>query len=84
MESQLAATLAGQAKPNVPNLSNNWSATCYHFQHEEEMVQRLSYPSYRQHRREHEGLRTQVRARQECAAVGEATMTIEMMRFLMG
>jgi len=46
-------------------------------------MQRLSYPCCRQHQREHAGLRTQVGAKQERAAAGEATMTIEVMRFLM-
>lgn len=36
--------------------------TCYHFEHEEQLMQQIGYPSYRQHRQEHEDLRSAVRA----------------------
>ena len=59
--------------------SKNWSAThLLSLPARGRIDAAFELPSYRQHRREHAGLRTQVRAKQERAAAGEATMTIEV------
>jgi hemerythrin len=54
-----------------------------HFAHEEQLMKRIGYPGYGEHRKEHEDLRARVAAMQERAAAGELTMTIEVMQFLM-
>jgi hemerythrin len=46
-------------------------------------MEQIGYPGYRQHRQEHEDLRSAVRAMADRAASGETTMTIEVMQFLM-
>jgi hemerythrin-like metal-binding protein len=56
---------------------------CDHFAHEEQLMERIRCPDYRQHRREHEDLQPRVRAMQDRAASGEVTMTIQVMQFLM-
>jgi hemerythrin len=58
------------------------SYTAYHFAHEEQLMERIGYPAYRQHLQEHDNLRSRVRAIQDRLASGEITMTIEVMQFL--
>jgi hemerythrin-like metal-binding protein len=57
--------------------------TCYHFAHEEQLMERIQYPGYRQHQQEHRVLRSRVREMQDRAASGEMTMTIDVAQFLM-
>lgn len=47
------------------------------------LMERTGYPGLRQHQREHDDLRSRVRAMRDCAASGEATVTVEVMLFLM-
>ena len=56
--------------------------TCYHFAHEEQLMQRAGYPEYPQHRRLHEELRSRAVRFRERLESGEITMTIEFMQFL--
>jgi hemerythrin len=78
------AMLEGKGPATLANLHGDLlHYTGYHFAHEEQLMQRIGYPGYRQHRQEHENLRSRVRVIQDRLASGEITMTIEVMRFLM-
>lgn len=78
------AMLDGKSKAILEELlSHLLDYTSYHFTHEERLMARIGYPGLRQHQREHEHLRSKVRAMQDRAAFGEVTMTIEVMLFLM-
>jgi hemerythrin len=57
--------------------------TWYHFTHEEQLMERIQYPGYRQHQQEHEELRSRVREKNDRAAAGEVTMTMGVAQFLM-
>lgn len=57
--------------------------TRYHFAHEEQLMERIQYPGYRQHQQQHEELRSKVRERNDRAAAGEVTITIGVAQFLM-
>jgi hemerythrin-like metal-binding protein len=84
-ESLHQAMLKGQGKAILQDLLASLIAyTCYHFAHEEQLMQRIGYPDYPQHREQHENLRSRARAMQDRADSGEITMTIEVMQFLMG
>jgi len=77
------AMLAGQGKAALSALLADLVAyTCYHFTHEEQLMQRTGYPNYQDHRMQHERLRAWVQAMQDRAASGEITMTIEVMQSL--
>ncbi|MGA2434748.1 MAG: bacteriohemerythrin [Bryobacteraceae bacterium] len=83
-ESMRQAMLVGKGKDELDFLLGNLVAYgCYHFDHEEELMQRIGYPDIAEHRKEHEDMKKRVRAMQERASAGEKTMTIEVMLFLM-
>jgi len=83
-QSMHRAMLDGRSKAFVEELlARLLDYTDYHFTHEERLMTRIGYPGMRQHQREHEKLRSEVRAMQARAASGEVTMTIEVMLFLM-
>ena len=78
------AMLKGKGKAVLTDLlAQLVDYTQYHFTHEEQLMGRVHYPEYEQHKRQHEDLRVKVRAMQDRAASGEATMTIEVMQFFM-
>ena len=82
-ESLHKAMLEGKGTAALVNLHRDLvSYTGYHFAHEEQLMERIGYPAYRQHLREHDNLRSRVRAIQDRLASGEITMTIEVMQFL--
>lgn len=56
--------------------------TCYHFAHEEQLMERIGYPHYADHCEEHEALRSQVFAMQKRFAEGEHGMPMNVLRFL--
>ena len=83
-ESLHEAMLEGQGKAILRDLLASLVAyTCHHFAHEEQLMQRIGYPDYPRHLKQHEDLRSRVLAMQERAASGELTMTIEVMQVLM-
>jgi hemerythrin len=83
-ESMHEAMLEGKGKAILEDLlAHLVNYTCYHFAHEEQLMEDIRYPDSRQHQREHEALRSKVRAMQYRSESGEVTMTIEVMRFLM-
>lgn len=83
-QSMHRALLDGRSKTMIEELlARLLDYTDYHFTHEERLMTRIGYPELRQHQREHEKLRSEVRAMQARAASGEVTMTIEVMLFLM-
>ncbi|HTR39474.1 MAG TPA: bacteriohemerythrin [Bryobacteraceae bacterium] len=83
-QSMHRAMLDGRSKAFVEELlARLLDYTDYHFTHEERLMARIGYPELRQHQRQHEKLRSEVRAMQARAASGEVTMTIEVMLFLM-
>jgi hemerythrin len=83
-ESLHQAMLEGKGKAILVDLLASLVAyTCYHFAHEEHLMERIGYPDYRQHREQHENLRSKVREMQERAASGETTMTIDVAQFVM-
>jgi hemerythrin len=78
------AMIEGQGKRMLEDLlAGLVDYTCYHFANEERLMERIRYPDYPEHRRQHDELRAGVRAMQARSASGEVTMTIEAMRFLM-
>ncbi len=78
------AMLEGKGKAALEEvLARLVKYTCYHFEHEEQLMARILYPHYQQHQQEHEELRAKVEAMRERSASGEITMTIEVMQFLM-
>ena len=77
------AMLAGQGKAALGALLADLVAyTRYHFEHEEQLMERTGYPRYQVHRKQHERFRASVQAMQDRAASGEVTMTIEVMQAL--
>jgi len=56
--------------------------TRHHFAYEERAMRDHAYPGYLQHRMEHEKLTGQVLEFQNKVARGQATVTIEIMKFL--
>jgi hemerythrin len=83
-ESLHQAMLEGKGTEALANLHGDLLRyTGYHFAHEEQLMQRIGYPGYRQHCQEHENLRFRVRTTQDRLDSGEITMTIEVMQFLM-
>jgi hemerythrin len=77
------AMLEGKGTAALLNLHRDLvNYTSYHFAHEEQLMERIGYPAYRQHIQEHENLRSRVQAIQDRLASGEITMTIEVMQFL--
>jgi hemerythrin len=83
-ETLYQAMTAGKGKAVLQDhLAALLDYTCYHFKHEEQLMERIAYPGYRQHRQDHENLRSTVRAMADRSASGETTMTIEVMLFLM-
>ena len=78
------AMLEGKGKAILEDLlARLVNYTCCHFSHEEQLMERIRYPGYRQHQQQHEDLRSRVRAMQDRSASGEVTMTIQVMQFLM-
>jgi len=78
------AMLEGNGKTTLVNLlARLVDYTCYHFTHEEQLMERIQYPGYRQHQQEHTVLRSRVRELKDRAASGEMTMTIDVAQFLM-
>lgn len=78
------ALLAGKGKEALDALLAELVEYAWrHFAHEEQLMQRIQYPAYQEHRRQHADLRSEVLAMQRRAASGELTMTIEVMQFLM-
>ena len=83
-ESLHQAMLAGQGKAILQDLlASLVDYTRYHFAHEEQLMQRIRYPDYPQHREQHEDLASKVRAIQDRFSSCEITITIEVMQFLM-
>jgi hemerythrin-like metal-binding protein len=56
---------------------------CHHLAHEEALMQKIVYPHYREHCRQHEDLRIRLDELKERASAGEVSMTIEVMQFIM-
>ena len=78
------AMLEGNGKAILVNfLARLVDYTCYHFAHEEQLMERIEYPGYGQHQQEHRELRSRAREMQDRAASGEMTMTIDVAQFLM-
>jgi hemerythrin-like metal-binding protein len=78
------AMLEGNGKANlVELLAHLVEYTWYHFEHEEQLMDRIHYPGSRQHKQEHEELRRKVREKSDRAASGDLTMTIGVAQFLM-
>lgn len=78
------AMLEGNGKAVLVNLlARLVDYTCYHFAHEEQLMERIKYPGYGEHQLEHGELRSKVREMQGRAASGELTMTIDLAQFLM-
>jgi hemerythrin len=77
------AMLEGKGKAILEDLlARLVEHTHSHFAHEEQLMERIRYPSYRQHQQEHADLCSKVRAMRDRSASGEKTMTIEVMQFI--
>jgi hemerythrin-like metal-binding protein len=57
--------------------------TCTHFAHEELLMQRIGYPHYQDHLRQHTDLRHSVEAMRQRTDLSDSSMKIELMEFLM-
>ena len=74
---------AGKGSEVLQDLLNELvEYTSYHFAHEEEFMQRIGYPHYREHCREHRDLGSKVRLMKERLEFGEINMTNEVMHFV--
>ena len=58
------------------------SYTAIHFAHEEEYMRLYDYPSYEEHRREHEELKAQVADYSERLSSGKSSFSLELLTFL--
>lgn len=77
------AMLAGKGKESLEALLTGLvDYTCCHFSHEEALMERIGYPGLEGHKREHEELRAKLRMLRDRSRSGEATMTLEVMQFL--
>jgi hemerythrin-like metal-binding protein len=77
------AMLAGTGRQALRSLlADRASYTCYHFSHEERLMEHIGYPGPGEHGRQHEDLKAKVPALQTRMASGEMTMTIEATQFL--
>jgi hemerythrin-like metal-binding protein len=82
-ESYRLAMRAGKDRETLQQILNElFDYTHYHFAHEEELMERISYPYYPDHCRQHEGLRIKLRAIRERWAEEDIGMTNEVMKFL--
>jgi hemerythrin len=59
---QLATRAGKGSEILLPILDELVAYTAYHFEHEEELMQRIAYPYYEDHRLQHEDLRSIARA----------------------
>jgi len=76
------AMLDGKGKAILTDLlARMVDYTHYHFTHEEQLMEKIHYPDYREHQQQHQDLRLKVEGMQARAMSGEATMTIEVMQF---
>jgi hemerythrin-like metal-binding protein len=77
------AIRAGQGSESLlQTLDELVDYTCYHFAHEEELMQRISYPHYLDHCSQHEALRSEVRAMRERVASGDAGLATDVMQLM--
>jgi hemerythrin len=77
------AMLEGKGKTVLEDLlARLVDYTNHHFAHEEQLMERIHYPDYRQHQLQHADLCSKVRTMQDRSTAGEATMTIEVMEFI--
>jgi hemerythrin-like metal-binding protein len=65
-----------------PLLDELFDYTCYHFEHEEQLMEQIAYPHYPTHCQQHRELRSQILVMKEGFAAGESDMAIEMLRFV--
>lgn len=54
----------------------------YHFETEENLMERYDYPGLEEHRKEHDGFRAKVRGFREDLLQGKATLTEDVIRFM--
>lgn len=55
---------------------------CSHFEHEEQLMERIDYPYYLDHCAEHRHLQGRVAMMRRRADAGETSVTVELMQFL--
>jgi hemerythrin-like metal-binding protein len=56
--------------------------TCYHFAHEELLMEQIGYPHFEEHRLEHEGIRKTLHTMKAQAAGGGGSIAEKLMNFL--
>jgi hemerythrin len=74
--------LSGDREIVGPLLLDLVDYTCYHFAHEEQLMQRIGYPHYADHCQEHQNLRSRAFAMKESFDAGQAEMAIELLQFV--
>ena len=73
---------SGEDTLAIDNLMELFDFALLHFETEEELYQKLSYPGYVEQKKEHDELTVKIMALQKKAEAGELTISFDLLDFL--